>query len=112
LPLHPGKFTYDWLRKDNEEMDYAKTTFEHLSPDDIKKLDLNIEVDHLYLIKWCDLDYDQVTWEKESDLKCSEKIQNFKQYSKIPSKKDREKIEENKMYHKTILENMQKGPSR
>lgn len=73
-------------------MDFTKTIFQHIDADDIRNLDLNVEVDHLYLIKWCDLDYDEVTWEKESDLKCVEKIQNFKQYSKIPSKKDRERV--------------------
>lgn len=36
--------------------------FKHLKIGDIKKLDLNVEIDPLYLVKWCDLDYDEVTW--------------------------------------------------
>lgn len=59
------------------------------------------------MIKWCELDYDEVTWEKESELKnYSDKIKNFKLYSKVPPKKIRDKIEENKKYHHTILEAM------
>lgn len=36
--------------------------FQHLNAQDFRKLDLNVEIDSLFLIKWCDLDYDEVTW--------------------------------------------------
>ena len=91
-----------------ERVDYFNYTFKYLKEKDFHQLNLNEKAIPLYLIKWCDLDYEEVTWEKESDLNCSEKINNFKQYSKIPSKKDREKMEENKKYHKIILNQMRK----
>lgn len=53
------------------------------------------------------MDYDEATWEKESDLKkYEEKIKNFKLYTKVPPKKVRDKIDENKKYHKAILAQM------
>lgn len=44
------------------EIDYSQTIFHHLEEADFRKLDLNEPIDSLYLIKWCDLDYDEVTW--------------------------------------------------
>ena len=41
-----------------------KYNFEEISTEDFSKLDLNVEVDQLYFVKWCELDYDDVTWEK------------------------------------------------
>lgn len=62
LNLHPGKFSFGWLNNQEDNTDYSCMNFKHLNAQDFQKLDLNVDIDSLYLIKWCDLDYDEVTW--------------------------------------------------
>ena len=62
--LYPGKFCYNWLTiydEKVEENDYTKYDFKYLAEQDFIKLDLNRQPDPLYLVKWCDLEYDEVT---------------------------------------------------
>jgi hypothetical protein len=40
----------------------------------MKNLDLNIEVDKIYLVKWKDLSYQQCSWETESLINNNDKI--------------------------------------
>jgi hypothetical protein len=37
-------------------------------------LDLNVDVDKLYFVKWKDLSYGEATWESEKKLNSPEKI--------------------------------------
>lgn len=57
--LNPGAFSYEWLT------DPAVPPFSpgqtpglpHLTPADLRQLDLNAETDKLFLVKWKDLSY-------------------------------------------------------
>jgi hypothetical protein len=40
----------------------------------MKRLDLNVEVDRLYMVKWKNLSYSEATWELESVISCPDKI--------------------------------------
>jgi hypothetical protein len=40
--------------------------YEEIDYQDMKKLDLNIESDRLYLVKWKNLSYSESTWELET----------------------------------------------
>lgn len=37
-------------------------------------LDLNLEVNRLYMVKWKNLSYSEATWELESVISCPDKI--------------------------------------
>jgi hypothetical protein len=41
-----------------------------LDREDLKQLDLNVESDRLYLVKWRDLSYSEATWESEQVFGC------------------------------------------
>ena len=65
--LNPGEFSYHWLAETPEEAaKYLSHNYEEIDYQDMKKLDLNIEVDRLYLVKWKNLSYSESTWELES----------------------------------------------
>jgi hypothetical protein len=52
----------------------------------MKKLDLNVEVDRLYMVKWKNLSYSEATWELESVISCPDKISEFKNVNKALGK--------------------------
>ena len=39
-------------------------SYEYIDSIDMKKLDLNLEVDRLYMVKWKNLSYSEATWEQ------------------------------------------------
>lgn len=55
----------------------------------MKRLDLNNEVDKLYMIKWKNLSYSEATWELESDISCPDKIADFKNVNKALGRESR-----------------------
>jgi hypothetical protein len=58
--LNPGRFSFRWLEEDNYELKYP---FCFLVEADMRNLDLNVEIDKLYFVKWRDLSYAEATWE-------------------------------------------------
>lgn len=40
--------------------------YEWLEGEDMKQLDLNVESDRFYLVKWKEMSYGESNWEKES----------------------------------------------
>ena len=56
--------------------------YEEIDYQDMKKLDLNLESDRLYLVKWKNLSYSESTWELETVIASPEKIIEFKMVNK------------------------------
>lgn len=56
--------------------------YEEIDFQDMKRLDLRVEVDRLYLVKWKNLSYSEATWELESVIASPEKINEFKMVNK------------------------------
>jgi len=48
--------------------------FDHIDLSDMRGLDLNIEVNRLYMVKWKNLSYSEATWELENVVSCPDKI--------------------------------------
>jgi hypothetical protein len=49
-------------------------SYDHIDLSDMRSLDLNVEVNHLYMVKWKNLSYSEATWEQENVISCPEKI--------------------------------------
>jgi hypothetical protein len=65
--LNSGDFSYDWLADTTEQAAaFMNHNYEEIDYQDMKKLDLNIESDRLYLVKWRNLSYSESTWELET----------------------------------------------
>lgn len=57
------QFSYAWLDQlDSDGRQYLGYLYIYLTEQDFKNLDLNIEVDKLYYVKWKDLSYKDATW--------------------------------------------------
>jgi hypothetical protein len=67
---NPGPFSFQWILDEGEtdEAHYENYSYTILDQYDLKALNLNIEVDRLYLVKWKNLSYTQATWEQESSI--------------------------------------------
>ena len=64
-------------------MEYS---YEHIDLNDMRGLDLNIEVNRLYMIKWKNLSYSEATWEQENLISCPDRIFDFKNNNKALGK--------------------------
>lgn len=62
----------------------------------MKRLDLNVEVDRLYMVKWKNLSYSEATWELESVISCPDKIAEFKNVNKALGKDARTLLDSQK----------------
>jgi len=102
--LDPGPFSLRWvtLVMDFDVMspdfllaDFDKTPFtaeeeeqdrslneQHLSAEELQAIDINSEMERMYLIKWKNLSYMDSTWESEKDLNCPGKILDFCRFNK------------------------------
>lgn len=64
-------------------MEYS---YEQIDLTDMRTLDLNVEVNRLYMIKWKNLSYSEATWELESVVSCPDRILEFKNINKALGK--------------------------
>lgn len=55
---------------------------QHISREELEKLTLTGEADKLFLVKWKNLSYTDITWEAESDLKNPSKIADYYRFNK------------------------------
>lgn len=92
--LNPGPKDWGWLG--------GIENMERLEKEDCIQLDLNAEVDKLYLVKWRELSYADATWEAESGIG-PEKIEEFKLWNKIPVREVRERMDMHNKIHKFLL---------
>ena len=83
--LDPGAFSYGWLEASEEES-FLEHAYECIDLNDMRRLDLNVEVDRLYMAKWRNLSYAEATWELESVIGVPEKIQEFRNNNKALGK--------------------------
>jgi hypothetical protein len=61
-------------------------SYDHIDLSDMRRLDINLEVNHLYMVKWKNLSYSEATWEQENVISCPEKIHEFKNNNKALGK--------------------------
>ena len=66
----------------SEEEEDTSLNERYLSEEELAQCSLDSEVDKLYLVKWKNLSYTEVTWEQESLLNCPEKAADFHRYNK------------------------------
>ena len=55
---------------------------QHLTPEELQAVDLNAEVEKLYLVKWKNLSYMDSTWESEKHINVPGKILDFSRFNK------------------------------
>lgn len=70
----------------------------------MRRLDLNVEVDRLYMVKWKNLSYSEATWELESAVGVPEKIQEFRNNNKALGKEARNMMDSQKDKHRILLD--------
>ena len=68
--LNPGKFSYHWLDDEDDTEKFMEHSYDHIDLSDMRGLDLNVEVNHLYMVKWKNLSYSEATWELENVISC------------------------------------------
>jgi hypothetical protein len=60
----PGTFTYDWLVQEGTTGErFLEHSYDNIDLNDMRELDLNQEVNRLYMVKWKNLSYSEATWE-------------------------------------------------
>jgi hypothetical protein len=89
LMFDPKQFSYDWLSDENAPVVVQDEPIVYFSEEEVQKIDLMKETDKLYLIKWKNLSYMSSTWEHESDLDASSKINDFRMFNKALDRESR-----------------------
>jgi len=77
----------------------------------MRNLDINVEVNRLYMIKWKNLSYSEATWELESVVSSPEKILEFKNNNKALGKEARTLMDSQREKHK-ILVDLENNPKK
>jgi chromodomain-helicase-DNA-binding protein 7 len=65
-----------------EEEEDTNLNEKYLTQEELSLINLDSEVEKLFLVKWKNLSYTEVTWECESLIKCPEKINDFHRFNK------------------------------
>lgn len=99
---NPGPFSLEWLQ-DEGPSEMAEYRLQFVAEDE-KKLQLQTEVDRLYLVKWKNLSYLEATWEKESNIACPAKLMEFRQFNRSLDKDTRSLMLQQNQRHKVLLE--------
>lgn len=100
--LNPGDFNYGWLDEDGDGSKFMSHSYEYIDRLDMKKLDLNVEVDRLYMVKWKNLSYSEATYELESVISCPDKINEFKNINKALGRDARTQLDSQRDKHLCI----------
>ena len=77
----------------------------------MRSLDINIEVNRLYMIKWKNLSYSEATWEQENAVTCIDKVLEFKNNNKALGKEARTLMDSQREKHK-ILVDLENNPKK
>jgi len=62
------------LEEESSGDKFLEHAFDHIDLSDMRGLDLNIEVNRLYMVKWKNLSYSEATWELENVVSCPDNI--------------------------------------
>lgn len=87
---NPGKYSFNWIA--DEGFTSANVEEEpslYISPEEVDILSLSVEVDTLYLVKWKNLSYLESTWEHESVIGNSQKINDYRLFNRALDKDSR-----------------------
>jgi len=110
--LNPGTFSYEWLDEEGGNGDrFMEYAYEQIDLCDMRNLDINVEVNRLYMIKWKNLSYSEATWELESVVSSPEKILEFKNNNKALGKEARTLMDSQREKHK-ILVDLENNPKK
>lgn len=61
--LSPKEYSFAWLDQGGNGSQFQMYSYDLIDMTDMKALDLNVEVNRLYMVKWKNLSYTQATWE-------------------------------------------------
>lgn len=70
----------------------------------MRGLDLNLEVNRLYMVKWKNLSYSEANWELESVISCPDKIHEFKNNNKALGKEARTLMDSQREKHRILVD--------
>lgn len=66
----------------SEEEEDIMLNEQYLTSEELSEFNLDADSEKLFLVKWKNLSYTDVAWEKESVLQCPDKIHDFLKYNK------------------------------
>lgn len=75
--FNPGDLNFNWL-KENDEKDIGSEELIYFEDHEAEKVDLMSEIDRLYLVKWSNLSYMDITWETESVIDSPSHVNEFR----------------------------------
>jgi len=104
--MNPGTLDFTWLTGTHPQMAFETETYSFIGDHELKEIDLNKEVDKLYMVKWKNLSYLEATWEHESLLGFANKINDFKIFNRSLDKEGRTQMLNKVQRHKTLLDLM------
>jgi chromodomain-helicase-DNA-binding protein 7 len=77
-----------------DEEDDMNMNEQHLTAAELELLSLDRETSRLYLVKWKNLSYTDVTWETEADIRATSKISDFCRFSRALDNQQRQELTE------------------
>ena len=101
---NPGPYHFEWLRDEKAEIAVEDEPQLFFTEEELKEIDLNKEIDKLFLVKWKNLSYLDSTWEHESIIASPQKINDYRYYNRAPNKEERSSILNQVNRHKTYLD--------
>ena len=105
-PFDPGDLTFIWLKDSPEEGDPGNEEFIYFEDEEIGKVDLQGEIDRVYLVKWANMSYMDTTWELESVIDDPIHIHEFRTFNRTLDKETRTNNIEQLSRHRHLLELM------
>lgn len=75
--FNPGELSFNWL-KESDDIDVATEELIYFEDHEAEKVDLMGEIDRLYLVKWCNLSYVDITWETESVIDSPSHVNEYR----------------------------------
>lgn len=104
--LNPGPLEFTWLSGGQTKVVFDVENYVFLGEQELREIDINKEVDKLYMVKWKNLSYLEATWEHESLLAAPNKINDFKIFNRSLDKEGRTQMLNKVQRHKTLLDLM------
>ena len=103
LRYHPGEFSLAWLRDQDGGL-VEEEPYSFFGAEDIEEIQLLDKIDRVFLVKWVNLSYKQVSWELESVIDSPELITEFKLFNRAVDKDTRATHVDLLQKHKELLE--------
>jgi SNF2 family DNA or RNA helicase len=104
--FNPGVLSFDWIADEKGYSEGTQEEYIYIGEPELAMLDINREVDKLYMVKWKNLSYLESTWEHESMIPSSHKINDFKMFNRALDKESRNQLLTQVNRHKTLLDIM------